>query len=248
MRHSFGIAKRVIRPRLADATFFWNSDRQKRLAEREESLRDVVYQQGLGSLFDKSQRVAKIAKWLATALKIDSESVVRAAQLAKCDLVTGMVGEFPELQGTMGCYYALSDNEPDAVAAAIGEHYRPRFAGDDLPATPDGQILAVADKLDTLAGVFSIGKKPSGNRDPFGLRRAALGIVRILIEGGLDVDLKQLISKALKVQPKSKPDQDEISTELYSFITDRLRRYFLDRDAGLKTETFDAVMVKPRRS
>ena len=236
--------ERVIRPRLADATFFWNSDRQKRLADREENLRDVVYQQGLGSLFDKSQRVAKIAKWLAAALNADSENVVRAAQLAKCDLVTGMVGEFPELQGTMGRYYALSDNEPDAVAAAIGEHYRPRFAGDELPATPDGKILAVADKLDTLAGVFSIGKKPSGNRDPFGLRRAALGIVRILIEGGLDVDLKQLIAKALKAQPKSKLDQDETSAELYGFITDRLRRYFLDRDAGLKTETFDAVMVR----
>lgn len=236
--------ERVIRPRLADAAFFWDNDRKKSLTAREENLRDVVYQQGLGSLFDKSQRVAKLAKWLAKALQLEGENVVRAAQLAKCDLVTGMVGEFPELQGTMGRYYAASDNEADAVAVAIGEHYQPRFAGDGLPASLDGQMLAVADKLDTLAGVFSIGKKPSGNRDPFGLRRAALGVVRILIECGLDIDLKKLITKALKAQPKSKLDENEVAADLYGFITDRLRRYFLDRDPGLKTETFDAVMAR----
>jgi len=236
--------ERVIRPRLADAAFFWDSDRQRTLASREEGLRDVVYQQGLGSLFDKSQRVAKIAGRFAKMLKHDSAAVVRAAQLAKCDLITGMVGEFPELQGTMGRYYAASDNETDAVAIAIGEHYKPRFAGDDLPASVDGQILAVADKLDTLAGVFSLGKKPSGNRDPFGLRRAALGIVRALIECGLEVDLKPLIAEAVGAQPKGELDAAEVSADLYAFISDRLRRYFLDRDPGLKTETFDAVMVR----
>ena len=145
-------------------------------------MRDVVYQRGLGSLFDKSQRVAASPRWLASELGADTAVVARAAALAKCDLVTGMVGEFPDLQGTMGRYYALADGEPGDVADAIGEQYLPRFAGDELPASGAGQILAVADKLDTLAGVFSIGKKPSGNRDPFGLRRAALGIVRILIE------------------------------------------------------------------
>jgi glycyl-tRNA synthetase beta chain len=236
--------ERVIRPRLADAAFFWDSDRKKTLASREEVLRDVVYQRGLGSLFDKSQRIGRLAGWLAKELDSDKDTVERAAQLAKCDLVTGMVGEFPDLQGIMGRYYAISGGEPDAVADAIAEHYQPRFAGDALPASEAGQILAVADKLDTLAGVFSIGKKPSGNRDPFGLRRAALGILRILIECGIDADLKALISKAVDEQPEGKVGGDELAAELYGFITDRLRRYFLDRDAGLRTETFDAVLVR----
>ena len=236
--------ERVIRPRLADAAFFWESDRKKSLDDRQKTLREVVYQHGLGSLFDKSERVAKLAKWLSSAVGADKAAAVRAAELAKCDLLTGMVGEFPELQGTMGRYYALSDGESPAVATAIGEHYQPRFAGDDLPASAVGQALAVADKIDTLAGVFSIGKKPSGNRDPFGLRRAALGIVRILVECGLDLDLKKLIAKAVALQPKSKLSADDISGDLYAFISDRLRRYFLDRDSGLATETFEAVMVR----
>ncbi|MCP4300527.1 MAG: glycine--tRNA ligase subunit beta [Gammaproteobacteria bacterium] len=236
--------ERVIRPRLADAAFFWDSDRRKTLASREDVLREVIYQRGLGSLYDKSRRNRALATWLASKLNVDKAHVERAAALAKCDLLTGMVGEFPELQGTMGRHYALSDGEPGVVADAIGEHYQPRFAGDDLPLTETGQILAVADKLDTLAGVFSIGKKPTGNRDPFGLRRAALGVVRIFIEGGLDIDLKALLAKAVDGQPKGKFESDALVAELYAFITDRLRRYFLDRDAGLATETFDAVMVR----
>jgi len=236
--------ERVIRPRLADAAFFWNNDRKSSLASREETLRDVVYQRGLGSLFDKSQRVGRLGSWLASEMDEEVADVERAAMLAKCDLVTGMVGEFPDLQGTMGRYYALSDGEPDSVANAIAEQYLPRFAGDELPESRAGQILAVADKLDSLAGVFSIGKKPSGNRDPFGLRRAALGVVRILIERGIDVDLKALIARALAEQPAGKTDENDISDELYAFISERLRRYFLDRDTGLRTETFDAVMVR----
>jgi glycyl-tRNA synthetase beta chain len=236
--------ERVIRPRLADAAFFWDSDRRKTLDDRQETLRDVVYQQGLGSVFDKCQRTGRLATWLADQLGADTAVVGRAASLAKCDLVTGMVGEFPDLQGTMGRYYALAGGEPDAVADAIGEQYLPRFAGDELPESLPGQMLAVADKLDTLAGVFSIGKKPSGNRDPFGLRRAALGVVRILIERGVDVDLKAMIAKAVAEQPDSKTPADELSTDLYGFITDRLRRYFLDRDAGLGVETFEAVMLR----
>lgn len=236
--------ERVIRPRLADAAFFWNSDRKTSLDARQEALRDVVYQGGLGSLFDKSQRIARLASWLAGELDADGAIVERAAALAKCDLLTGMVGEFPDLQGTMGRYYALADDEPQAVADAIAEQYLPRFAGDALPASLPGQILAVADKLDTLAGVFSIGKKPSGNRDPFGLRRAALGIVRILVECGIDADLKSMIARAVAEQPKGKIGADELAADLYGFITDRLRRYFLDRDAGLRTETFEAVMAR----
>ncbi len=236
--------ERVIRPRLADAAFFWDSDRRTPLASRADTLREVIYQRGLGSLFDKGHRIGRIAVWLAGELGADAATVERAAVLAKCDLLTGMVGEFPDLQGTMGRYYARADGEPDAVADAIAEHYQPRFAGDDLPASQPGQILAVAEKLDTLAGIFSIGKKPSGNRDPFGLRRAALGIVRILIERGLDIDLKALIGVAVAQQPDSKADKDELAVELYGFVTDRLRHYFLDRDSGLRAETFDAVMAR----
>jgi glycyl-tRNA synthetase beta chain len=164
--------------------------------------------------------------------------------LAKCDLLTGMVGEFPELQGTMGRYYADADGEPAAVAAAIGEQYLPRFQGDTLPSTLPGQVLAVADRLDSLAGIFSIGKKPTGNRDPFGLRRAALGIIRILIECRLDIDLKATIRAAAEMQPAGRVTADELCDSLYTFIADRLRRYFLDRDTGLATETFDAVLAR----
>ena len=240
--------ERVIRPRLADAAFFWDSDRRTPLASRAAALGEVIYQHGLGSLRDKSLRVAALAGMLADAVGADKATVLRAAELAKCDLLTGMVGEFPELQGTMGRHYALADHESAAVADAIGEHYQPRFAGDVLPASQAGQILAVADKLDTLAGVFSIGKKPSGNRDPFGLRRAALGIVRILIECEIDADLVAAIDTAVGLQPKSKADSAALSEDLYTFVTERLRRYFLDRDAGLATETFDAVLARQPRS
>ena len=236
--------ERVIRPRLADAAFFWDNDRKKTLEDRAETLRDVVYQRGLGSLFDKSRRTGRLAAWLAGELGADAPAVERAAELAKCDLVTGMVGEFPDLQGTMGRYYAIADGEQEAVADAIAEHYQPRFAGDELPESQAGQILAIADKFDTLAGIFSIGKKPSGNRDPFGLRRAALGVVRILIERGVDVDLKTLIARAVDEQPDSKIAADQLESELYTFIGDRLRGYFLDRDKGLGVETFEAVMVR----
>ena len=240
--------ERVIRPRLADAAFFWDSDRRQTLSSRNAGLHDVIYQRGLGSLHDKSRRIGALAGWLAATLDYDKGHAERAAELAKCDLLSGMVGEFPELQGIMGRYYALADGEPDVVAEAIGEHYRPRFAGDDLPATAIGQVLAVADKLDTLAGVFSIGKTPSGNRDPFGLRRAALGVVRILIECGLDIDLKALIATAVEQQPKSKIENEVLAADLYAFISDRLRRYFLDRDAGLAVETFEAVMAREPES
>ncbi|MDH4127039.1 MAG: glycine--tRNA ligase subunit beta [Gammaproteobacteria bacterium] len=240
--------ERVVLPRLADAAFFWENDRRSSLATRFDSLREVVYQHGLGSLADKSARVATLAEWIATGLKHPPDKVLRAATLAKCDLITGLVGEFPDLQGTMGQYYARHDGEPDDVADAIGEHYLPRFAGDTLPASVDGRILALADRLDTLAGIFTIGKKPTGNRDPFGLRRAALGIVRILVECGMDLDLVAMVAVAAESQPAGKLGADEVKTELLAYINERLRRYFLDRDTSLATETFDAVLVREPRS
>ncbi len=240
--------ERVIRPRLADAAFFWETDRKFSLSSRHDALRDVVYHRGLGSLYDKTARIAALAKSIAGSLGLGSSNVARASMLCKCDLLTGMVGEFPDLQGVMGRYYAESDGEPNEVAVAIGEHYQPRFAGDELPGSIDGQILALADKLDTLAGVFSIGRKPSGNRDPFGLRRAALGIVRILVECEIDSDLQAMIVAAVAAQPafsgKGDTEPAEIASDVSAYISDRLRHYFLDRDAGLATETFDAVLAR----
>ena len=236
--------ERVIRPRLADAAFFWDSDRSRPLATRIDSLREVVYQRGLGSLHDKSSRVAALAVNLAESLGITAEPVQRAAMLAKCDLLTGMVGEFPDLQGTMGSYYAAADGEPEIVVMAIGEHYQPRFHGDELPDTSVGRVVAIADKLDTLAGIFAIGKQPSGNRDPFGLRRAALGVIRILVECELDIDLHAAIATAAEAQPATKLNAEEVSNALAEFITDRLKPYFLDRDDSLDVSTFDAVLAR----
>ena len=236
--------ERVIRPRLADAAFFWKSDQQTPLGERCDALKNVVYQKGLGTLHDKSMRVAALASLFAEQVGADASKVTRAAVLAKCDLLTGMVGEFPELQGTMGRYYAESSDEPTEVSQAIGEQYLPRFAGDDLPASLGGQVLAVADKLDTLAGVFLLGKKPTGNRDPFGLRRAALGVVRILIEKGLDIDFSAAVIAAATQQPVSSDDRKANRELMYEFIIDRLRGYFLDGAEGISADMFDAVRVR----
>ncbi len=229
--------ERVIRPRLADAAFFWDSDRATSLEARRESLESVVYQKGLGSIADKTDRVRDIAEALADETGESGEAVSRAASLCKCDLVTGMVGEFPDLQGIMGEYYATADGEDAAVAVAIREHYQPRFSGDALPATAAGRLLAVADRIDTLAGIFALGKKPSGNRDPFGLRRAALGIVRILSECELDVDLESLVRRAVDAQPSQ--GEGDTAGELLGFITERLKGYIIEQ--GTPVERFDAV-------
>jgi glycyl-tRNA synthetase beta chain len=236
--------ERVIQPRLADAAFFWETDRKSPLGNRIDDLQNVVYQKGLGSMHDKCIRTATLATLIAKQLDLDSETVTRAAVLAKCDLLTGMVGEFPELQGVMGRYYAEAGSEDAGVATAIEEQYLPRFAGDYLPTSAAGQMLAVADKLDTLSGIFVLGKKPSGNRDPFGLRRAALGVIRILIEQSLDINIAEVIRAAILQQPSVGTDVDEIRDELYEFIVDRLRRYYLDQHAGITSEMFAAVRDK----
>ncbi|HXO65514.1 MAG TPA: glycine--tRNA ligase subunit beta [Steroidobacteraceae bacterium] len=190
--------ERVVRARLADAAFFWEQDRRQPLAARIAALDGVTFQARLGSLGDKARRVRALAAAVAAAADAAARTAAeRAAELCKCDLLTAMVGEFPELQGTMGGYYAEADGEPPEVAAAIREHYLPRAAGDALPATAAGTAVAVADRLDTLAGIFAIGEKPSGTKDPFGLRRAALGVQRILIEKHLDIDLRELIGQAV---------------------------------------------------
>jgi glycyl-tRNA synthetase beta chain len=232
--------ERVVRPRLADAEFFWKKDRSVRLAERQEALGHVVYQQRLGTLLDKSRRMARVAHAIAVALGADPQRAERAALLAKCDLVTEMVGEFPELQGIMGRHYARYDGEPTEVASAIDEQYMPRFSGDQLPATVTGRTVSLADKLDTLTGIFGIGQSPTGDRDPFGLRRAALGVVRILIEGGLDLDLEDILLQAARAYDLFEPEP--VATEVFDFAMERLRAYYLD--TGVAPDTFEAVLAR----
>jgi glycyl-tRNA synthetase beta chain len=234
--------ERVIQPRLADAAFFWESDQKTTLWARRLALKKTVYQKGLGTLADKSKRIANLSKLIANAIGADSKYAERAGLLAKCDLQTGMVGEFPELQGVMGRHYALADGEKPEVATAIGEQYLPRFAGDNLPASPAGQALAIADRVDTLAGVFALGNTPSGNRDPFGLRRAALGIFRIIVERELDLDINAILEAAAKAQPpKKKPAT--LADDLYDFITERMRSWYIER-RGVSPEMFEAVRVR----
>lgn len=240
--------ERVVRPRLADAAFFWETDRKQRLDAHREALKTVTFQSKLGSLSDKSARVATLAQRIAQAIGGDTRLAERAALIGKCDLLTLMVGEFPELQGLMGRYYAQLDGEEGEVATAIEEQYRPRFSGDELPASRTGIAIALADKLDTLAGVFSIGQKPSGTRDPFGLRRAALGIVRIAVERSLDIDLLQLVEVAVGLQPVSAPP--ETAGEIWTYLMERMRSSYLEADAAKRvtTEMFDAVLASRSHS
>ena len=242
--------ERVVLPRLADAAFFWDQDCRATLASRRDDLRQVVFQKELGTLHDKSQRVAALARALAAELGQDAEAAARAAELAKTDLLTAMVGEFPELQGRIGYYYAGLDGESEAVARAIEEQYFPIHAGDRLPETPTGRVIALAERLDSIAGIFAVGKRPSGNKDPFGLRRAALGLLRILIEEHIDLDLPAYIEAAVAAQPVTVEDEAALVREIYDFIVDRLRHYVLDGQApGLEAgavapEIFEAVRMR----
>ena len=201
----------------------------------------MTFQKQLGSLGDKQRRVTQLAVHIAATLGFDTTQAQRAATLGKCDLVTSMVFEFPELQGIMGRYYAGHDGEDDAVAIALDEQYQPRHAGDELPASPIGQVLAIAERLDTLVGIFSVGQSPSGDKDPFALRRAALGIMRIIIEKKLDLDLRELINEAAGLFPES-INAGAVSNELFDFMMERLRSWYLD--AGYETPVFDAVLAR----
>lgn len=233
--------ERVIRPRLTDADFFWQQDRKQSLEQRLESLTTVVFQQRLGSIKDKSERVAAVAEAIAKAIAGNPEHAMRAALLAKCDLMTEMVGEFPELQGIMGRYYAQHDGEPAEVAVALDEQYMPRFAGDQLPASKTGQALAIADKLDTLIGIFGIGQVPSGDKDPFALRRAALGALRIIIEQGLDIDLWEMLEHAAEANT-GLFDNDHVITQVFDFMMGRLKAYY--QDQGVAPDSFEAVLAQ----
>src|SRR5579883_948751 len=255
IRHGY---ERVIRPRFADAKFFFDEDLKAPLASHQHALRDVTWQKALGSLWDKTVRVAELSRAIANRLResgmeIDAALATHAAALSRCDLMTRMVGEFTELQGVMGRHYATLQGERPEVADALDEFYRPRNAEDGIAQNGLAQVLSIADKLDTLAGIFAIGLKPTGNKDPFALRRAALGLARTLIEGGIDLDLRVWLREALEQIPESAFAKDakaesrvdvharriELADELYAFILDRLRGYYTER--GFTSQQFEAV-------
>jgi glycyl-tRNA synthetase beta chain len=234
--------ERVIRPRLADAAFFYQNDMQNSLESRRELLKQVVFQAKLGSVFAKTERVAALAETIAQYTGTDPKLARRAAELSKSDLVTDMVGEFDDLQGTMGRDYALNDGEPKEVAEALFEQYLPRFAGDQVPDTGTGTILALADRLDSLVGIFSIGQQPTGSRDPFALRRASLGVLRIMIERRIDLDLTQAINAAagqFDLSNEGELSSDNICLQVLTYIIERFKSWY--RDEGMVAEVFMAV-------
>ncbi len=236
--------ERVIHPRLADAAFFFEADQKKSLQQRRDSLKDVIYQEKLGSLYDKSERVERLAGIVAIAMGQSPDDVKlahRAGTLFKCDLGTDMVGEFPELQGAMGREYALAAGEDHRVANAIGESYMPRFAGDRIPSSPIGRALSVADRLDTLVGIFLIGQAPTGDKDPFALRRAALGALRIMIEGELPLDLHKLLNSTVEGYEQFS-DSAGVVDEVMEFALERLKAYFLDQ--GVPVDVLQAVQAR----
>ena len=237
--HIIGGNERVVRPRLSDAKFFFEQDKKKKLIDRLPGLASVVYHNKLGSQALRNERVVAIAAAIAESLGADVAQAKRAAQLSKADLLTDMVGEFPELQGIMGTYYARHDGEPENIALAISEHYQPRFAGDALPSTQTGTVVALADKLETLVGIWGIGLAPTGDKDPFALRRHALGVLRMLIEQRLPLSLSHLLLQAAKQFQGNAQFTDPVH-DAQIFVYDRLRG--LLRDRGHAQDAIEAVV------
>lgn len=228
--------ERVIRPRLADAAFFYKNDKQASLSSRREGLKQVVFQAKLGSVYDKTKRVALLAEAMVEFTGGNGKLARRAGELCKSDLVSDMVGEFADLQGTMGRYYALNDGEDTEIAEALFEQYLPRFAGDELPVTPTGITLALADRLDSLVGIFSIGQAPSGSRDPFALRRASLGVLRIIVERQVDIDLGLAISVAAR---PFEGESSALEEQVLTYVIDRFKSWY--REEGMDAEVFASV-------
>ena len=237
--HIIGGNERVVRPRLSDAKFFFEQDKKKKLIDRLPGLASVVYHNKLGSQALRNERVVAIAAAIAESLGADIAQAKRAAQLSKADLLTDMVGEFPELQGIMGTYYARHDGEPENIALAISEHYQPRFAGDALPSTQTGTVVALADKLETLVGIWGIGLAPTGDKDPFALRRHALGVLRMLIEQRLSLSLSHLLLQAAKQFQGNAQFTDPVH-DAQIFVYYRLRG--LLRDRGHAQDAIEAVV------
>jgi len=236
--------ERVVRPRLADAMFFWQQDGKRRLEDRLDALKHVVFEKELGSMHDKSERVAALAATIAGRIGGDSALAERAGRLSRCDLMTEMVYEFPEMQGIMGRYQARRDGEPEELARAMDEFYMPRFSGDALPASKAGIAISLAEKLDTLVGIFGIGQRPTGEKDPYALRRAALGALRILREHALDLDLVDLLEQA-RAGLEGTLKEQAVVEEVYTFMLERLRGIYFSE--GVEHTLFNAVAeLRPR--
>jgi glycyl-tRNA synthetase beta chain len=232
--------ERVIRPRLSDANFFWSQDKKTSLEHKLERLKKVVFQHKLGTVFDKTQRVIALSAIIAEQLSANVEKAKRAAQLGKCDLMSEMVNEFPDLQGIMGRYYALHDGEDSAVAVALDEQYMPRFAGDQTAKSLIGQTLTIAERIDTLMAIFSLGQIPSGDKDPFALRRTALGLLRTIIENKLVLNIPHLLQQSARLLPQEL-QADKTCSAVYQFMLDRLKGYFIDQ--GIRFDVFDSVLA-----
>lgn len=233
--------ERVIRPRLSDAAFFYQTDCRTPLGDRVDQLDSILFQKDLGSLRARADRLARLSGQIARLLDLDAKLAERAGQLCKADLVTAMVMEFPELQGIMGQYYARNSGEPEAIAIAIEEHYRPRFSGDSLPASSVGTVVALADKLDTLTGIFGINQPPSGTKDPFALRRAALSVLRILLEKRLDLDVLALVDLAASNYQVALP-AEQVRDRVTDYIFERCRAWYGDQ--GVPAEVFLSVQAR----
>ena len=231
--------ERVIHPRLADSEFFWNQDKAKKLEERLPDLDSVMFMKSLGSMGQKAKRIESLSSHISDLVGFDQKASARAGLLSKSDLLSEMVGEFADLQGIMGGYYATNDGETQAVSAAIREHYQPRFAGDKVPSTNEGLVVAIADKLDTISGIYGIGQAPTGSKDPYALRRLALGLLRILLEAKIELNLKSLIDYSLNLHLKEV--DRSCSDDIYSFMMDRLKAYY--KDANIDSNVYEAVLA-----
>ncbi len=248
-RHVVEGNEKVIRPRLADAKFFYDTDRKQTQDDRREKLKSIVFQAQLGSVFDKTERIARLAAYIAQAESSDAKLAERAGQLCKSDLVSEMVLEFPELQGIMGQYYADNDGENPEVSKTLHEQYMPRFAGDQLPSSLTGCAVAIADKVDTITGIFGIDQLPTGSKDPFALRRASIGVLRIIVEKKLNLDLEALIEQAIlgyQEQGVSLPAQDRINTTVVNYMLERFDAAY--QEEGIAVEVINSVKaLRPTR-
>jgi len=233
--------EKVVRPRLADAEFFFNSDRKKRLEDNLPRLETVLFQQQLGSLRDKTNRIEALSGWIAKQIGADVNHATRAGLLSKCDLMTNMVFEFTDTQGVMGMHYARFDGEAEDVAVALNEQYQPRFAGDELPSNLVACAVAIADKMDTLAGIFGIGQHPKGDKDPFALRRAALGVLRIIVEKNLNLDLQTLTEEAARLYG-DKLTNAKVVDDVIDFMLGRFRAWY--QEEGHSVDTIQAVLAR----
>lgn len=231
--------ERVIRPRLTDSEFFWNQDKAHTLESRLTKLDSVLFMKSLGSMGDKAKRIEQLSAYIAKDINANERDSARAGLLAKTDLVSDMVGEFADLQGVMGGYYARNDGEEELVAKAISQHYHPRFAGDSLPSTAEGLAVSIADKIDTITGIYGIGQGPTGSKDPYALRRMALGLLRIMVEAKLQLNLKDLIQYSLSLHTDEVNRNSE--SDIYQFMMDRLRAYY--NELNINTRAFESVLA-----